>query len=112
MHRVDAVGNSLGVHRKLTEGIGSLLGWCKGVGQKKVETRRKIVESSRKACRDLGIGPGSDDAVGSRQKFSRRFTEGIGKLAGNVKGDCREEDRRTCHKIVKGCQIMRKLGLI
>ncbi|RZS23560.1 hypothetical protein BHM03_00056516, partial [Ensete ventricosum] len=49
----------------------------------------------------------SDDAVGSHQKFTRRFAEGIGKLAGNVKGDHREEDRRTCRKIVGGCRSMR-----
>ncbi|RZS27726.1 hypothetical protein BHM03_00061249 [Ensete ventricosum] len=44
----------------------------------------------------LGIGPSSDDAVGSRRKFARRFTEGIGKLVGNAKGDRREVDQRTC----------------
>ncbi|RWW49621.1 hypothetical protein BHE74_00044174, partial [Ensete ventricosum] len=51
MHRVDAVGNSPGVHRELAEGIGSSPGWRKGVCQKKIETRRKIVGGSRKACR-------------------------------------------------------------
>ncbi|RWV79405.1 hypothetical protein BHE74_00041494 [Ensete ventricosum] len=54
----------------------------------------------------LGIWPSSDDAVGSRRKFARRFVEGIGKLAGNVKGDCREKDRRTCRKIARGCWSM------
>ncbi|RZS15924.1 hypothetical protein BHM03_00047819 [Ensete ventricosum] len=54
----------------------------------------------------LGIGPSSDDAVGSRQKFARRFAEGIGKLAGNPKGDRREEDRMTCRKIAGGCRSM------
>ncbi|RWW73833.1 hypothetical protein BHE74_00018250 [Ensete ventricosum] len=54
MHRVDPVGNSLGVHRELVEGIGSLPEWCKGVRQKKIETRRKIVRGSRKAYRDDG----------------------------------------------------------
>ncbi|RZR81358.1 hypothetical protein BHM03_00007556 [Ensete ventricosum] len=49
----------------------------------------------------LGIGPSSDDVVGSRWKFAKRFTEGIGKLAGNVKRDCQEEDRRTCRKIIE-----------
>ncbi|RRT31417.1 hypothetical protein B296_00055574 [Ensete ventricosum] len=39
----------------------------------------------------------------SRQKF----TEGIRKLAGNAKGDCREEDQRTCRKIAGGCRSMR-----
>ncbi|RZS06094.1 hypothetical protein BHM03_00036698 [Ensete ventricosum] len=52
MHRVDAVGNLLGVRRELTEGIGSLPEWHMGVGQKKTETYRKIVRGSRKACRD------------------------------------------------------------
>ncbi|RWV88056.1 hypothetical protein GW17_00049886 [Ensete ventricosum] len=35
----------------------------------------------------LSIGPGSDDTVGSRWEFARRFAEGIGKLAGNTSGD-------------------------
>ncbi|RWW86407.1 hypothetical protein BHE74_00004818 [Ensete ventricosum] len=54
----------------------------------------------------LGIRPSSDDAVGSRQKFARRLSKGIGKLAGNVKGDRRKEDRRTCRKITGGCRSM------
>ncbi|RWW57675.1 hypothetical protein BHE74_00035523, partial [Ensete ventricosum] len=40
----------------------------------------------------------------SRRKFTGRFAEGIGKLTGNAKGDCREEDRRTCYKIVGVCR--------
>ncbi|RRT47602.1 hypothetical protein B296_00011575 [Ensete ventricosum] len=44
----DAVGNSSGVHRELTEGIGSLPGWRKGVCQKKTETHRKIVGVAEK----------------------------------------------------------------
>ncbi|RWV78767.1 hypothetical protein GW17_00060215, partial [Ensete ventricosum] len=51
MHRVDAVGNLPGVGRKLAEGIGSLLGWRKGVRQKKTETCGKIIKGSRKAYR-------------------------------------------------------------
>ncbi|RWW40072.1 hypothetical protein BHE74_00054534 [Ensete ventricosum] len=39
----------------------------------------------------LGIGPGSDDAVGSRWEFARKFTEGIGKLARNMLGDRRKK---------------------
>ncbi|RWW35726.1 hypothetical protein BHE74_00059306 [Ensete ventricosum] len=54
----------------------------------------------------LGIGPISDDVVGSRRKFARRFAEGTGKLAGNAKGDRRKEDRRTCRKITGGCRNM------
>ncbi|RWW45337.1 hypothetical protein BHE74_00048830, partial [Ensete ventricosum] len=43
----DAVGNSLGVHQELAEGIGSLPKWQKGVHRKKTETRQKIVKGSR-----------------------------------------------------------------
>ncbi|RRT33456.1 hypothetical protein B296_00044143, partial [Ensete ventricosum] len=50
----DAVGNSLRLRRELAEYIGSLLGWRKGVYREKTETRRKIIEGSRKACRELG----------------------------------------------------------
>ncbi|RRT54011.1 hypothetical protein B296_00015752 [Ensete ventricosum] len=35
----------------------------------------------------LGIEPISNDVVGSHWEFARRFTEGIGKLAGNTLGD-------------------------
>ncbi|RWW10935.1 hypothetical protein GW17_00025492 [Ensete ventricosum] len=52
MQRVDAVGNSPGVHRELAEGIGSLLGLRKKIRQMKTETCQKIVGGSRKACRD------------------------------------------------------------
>ncbi|RWW55206.1 hypothetical protein BHE74_00038169 [Ensete ventricosum] len=52
MHWVDTVGNLPGVRRELAEGIGSLLGWRKGVRQKKTETRRKIIGGSRKACQE------------------------------------------------------------
>ncbi|RWW58102.1 hypothetical protein BHE74_00035060 [Ensete ventricosum] len=59
----------------------------------------------------LGIGASSDDVVGSRRKFARRFTEGIGKLARNAKGDHRKEDRRTYYKIAGGCWSMWELSL-
>ncbi|RRT57481.1 hypothetical protein B296_00007234 [Ensete ventricosum] len=39
----------------------------------------------------LGIRPGFDDAVGPHQEFSRRFAEGIGKLAGSTLGDHRKK---------------------
>ncbi|RWW56437.1 hypothetical protein BHE74_00036847 [Ensete ventricosum] len=109
MHRVDAFGNSPGVCRKLAKGIGSLLGWHKGVRQKKIETHRKIIGGSRKACRESGC---SNDVVGSRWKFTSRFVEGIGKLARNVKGDHRKEDQRTYRKIARGCRSMREYSWI
>ncbi|RWV81892.1 hypothetical protein GW17_00056649 [Ensete ventricosum] len=37
---------------ELAKGIGSLPGWCKGVHRKKIETHRKIIEGSRKACQE------------------------------------------------------------
>ncbi|RWW41597.1 hypothetical protein BHE74_00052906, partial [Ensete ventricosum] len=42
----------------------------------------------------LGIGSGLDDAVEPRQEFARRFTERIGKLAGNTPGDRRKNTIR------------------
>ncbi|RWW19514.1 hypothetical protein GW17_00016427 [Ensete ventricosum] len=59
---------------------------------------------------NLGIRLSSDDVVGSHRKFAKRFIEGIRKLTGNAKGDRREEDQRTYHKIVGGCRSMRDSG--
>ncbi|RZS10583.1 hypothetical protein BHM03_00041817 [Ensete ventricosum] len=39
----------------------------------------------------LGIRPGSDDAMGPRWEFTKRFAEGIGKLARNTLGDHRKK---------------------
>ncbi|RRT70369.1 hypothetical protein B296_00000473 [Ensete ventricosum] len=73
------------MRQKLAEGIGSVLGYRKGVRQKKIETRRKIVGGSRKACRE--------------------FTEGIEKLTGNTLGDHRGEDQKTYRKYHGGYRI-------
>ncbi|RZR93540.1 hypothetical protein BHM03_00022061 [Ensete ventricosum] len=37
-----------------------------------------------------------------------RFAKGIRKLTGNVNGDRRKEDWRTCRKITGGCRSMRE----
>ncbi|RWV91379.1 hypothetical protein GW17_00046334 [Ensete ventricosum] len=67
MHRVDAVGNSSRVCRELTEGIGSLPGWCKGVHQKKTETDGRLSGVAEKLVGTphllLGIISGSPTAV-------------------------------------------------
>ncbi|RWW05021.1 hypothetical protein GW17_00031723 [Ensete ventricosum] len=63
----------------------SLLGWRKGVCQKKTETRRKIIGGSRKAYRER--------CSGILLKFARRFAEGIGKLTGTTPGDHRKKTR-------------------
>ncbi|RWW00922.1 hypothetical protein BHE74_00042784 [Ensete ventricosum] len=78
MHRIDAIGNSPGVRRELAEGIGSLLGWRKGVRQKKTKTHRKIIGSSQKTYRE---------SLGD-------LSNGIGKLASNMSGDHRKKTRR------------------
>ncbi|RZS02408.1 hypothetical protein BHM03_00032457 [Ensete ventricosum] len=106
----DAVGNSPRVRRELAEGIGSLPGRRKGVRRKKSETRRKIVEGSRKACREsnydraieiqsddgprlsLGIGAGfrkcSGTSPGVRLMGTRR------EIVGRIPKDSRQEYRR------------------
>ncbi|RWW63910.1 hypothetical protein BHE74_00028887 [Ensete ventricosum] len=52
-HEDDAVENSPRVHRELTEGIGCLPRWRKGVRRKKIETHRKSVGGSRNVCREF-----------------------------------------------------------
>ncbi|RWW47540.1 hypothetical protein BHE74_00046495 [Ensete ventricosum] len=99
MHRVDAVGNSLGVRWELAEGIGSLPGWHKGVRRKKIETRRKIIGGSRRAYQDLSIGPGFVRYSGISPKFARRFAEG--KLTGNTSGDRRKKAGRLAARMLK-----------
>ncbi|RWW57973.1 hypothetical protein BHE74_00035197 [Ensete ventricosum] len=122
MHRVDTVGDLLGVRWELVEGIGSLPGWHKGVRQKKIETHRKIVGGSRKACQELGwsrnrynglrsslsIRLGFGRCGGFRREFTRIFVEGIEKLAGNTPGDHLGEDQKTCHKYAGGYRIGEK----
>ncbi|RWV87604.1 hypothetical protein GW17_00050384 [Ensete ventricosum] len=72
-----------------------------GVCQEFARRNRQLIEVSLEGYREftersvdndgprysLGFGPSSDDVVGSHRKFTRRFAEGIGKLAGNAKGD-------------------------
>ncbi|RRT32514.1 hypothetical protein B296_00023646 [Ensete ventricosum] len=90
MYQVNAVGNSSGVHQELAEGIGSLLGWRKGVRQKKTETYRKIVGDDGPRS-SLSIEPGFGRCSGILPEFARRFAEGIGKLAGSTSGDRRKK---------------------
>ncbi|RWV77593.1 hypothetical protein GW17_00061553 [Ensete ventricosum] len=117
MHRVDTVGNSPGVRWKLVEGLGSLPGWRKGVRQKKIETRQKIIDAgltmvgSMKLQPNNGlrssfsIGPGFGRCCGFCREFAGRFAQEIGKLTGNTSGDHQGEDQKTCHKYVGGYRI-------
>ncbi|RWW42143.1 hypothetical protein BHE74_00052321 [Ensete ventricosum] len=120
MHRVDAVGNSPGVRRELAKGIGNLLGWRKGVREKKTETQWKIVGGSLKACLEsnydksmelqpgdgprssLGIGPGLDDA-----DFAESLLGDSPKGSGSSLGTYRGEDQKTCRKYARGYWIGR-----
>ncbi|RWW13749.1 hypothetical protein GW17_00022522 [Ensete ventricosum] len=71
----NAVGNSPGVRRELTEGIGSLSGWCKGVRRKRTKTRRKTVGGS------------------------------IEKIAKNIPRDCQRKTVRLFAGNAVGCRI-------
>ncbi|RWW00933.1 hypothetical protein GW17_00036064 [Ensete ventricosum] len=51
---------------------------------------RTKLQPDNRSRSSLGIGPGLDNAVGPRREFTRRFAEGIGKLAENTPGDCRK----------------------
>ncbi|RZS26575.1 hypothetical protein BHM03_00059932 [Ensete ventricosum] len=93
MHRVDAVRNSPGVCRELAEGIISLLGWCKGVRQKNIETHRKIIGGSRKAYREI-------------------FVEWIGKLAGNTPRDRRKKTGRLAARMPEATALVGVLSTV
>ncbi|RRT54557.1 hypothetical protein B296_00004056 [Ensete ventricosum] len=80
MHRVDAVENSLGVRWELVEGIGSLLGWHKGVHKKKIETHRKIIGVAKKLAGN--DGPRSNLRLPEEDyRLAARMPEAVG-LAG------------------------------
>ncbi|RZS07411.1 hypothetical protein BHM03_00038244 [Ensete ventricosum] len=87
--------NTSGNHRKKTRRLtirmleATRLTGCVGSSSRVSEAYQDDANNGPKSS--LGIGLGSDDAVGSRWEFARRFVEGIGKLAGNMKGDHREK---------------------
>ncbi|RRT41391.1 hypothetical protein B296_00057871, partial [Ensete ventricosum] len=99
----DAVRNSPRVHREFDEGVGNLPGWHKGVHRKKTKTHRKIVGGSQKACQEL---EGSDDTIGPRREFARRFTEEIGKLVGNTSGDRQKKSRRLASRMSEAVKLV------
>ncbi|RWW80735.1 hypothetical protein BHE74_00010914 [Ensete ventricosum] len=112
MHRVDAIGNSSGVRWELVEGIGSLLGWRKGVRQKKIETRWKIIggltmtgamelQPDDGPRSNLSIESGFGRCSGISPKFARRFAGGIGKLAGNTLEDRWKKTERLAARMPK-----------
>ncbi|RWW25021.1 hypothetical protein GW17_00010664 [Ensete ventricosum] len=50
---------------------------------------------------NLSIGPGFKQCSGISLKFARRFTEGIGKLAGNTPGDRLKKTGRLVVRMLK-----------
>ncbi|RRT66829.1 hypothetical protein B296_00032665, partial [Ensete ventricosum] len=46
-----------------------------------------------------------DDAMGPRREFPRRFTKGIGKLAGNMLGDCQKKTKRLIVRMSEAARL-------
>ncbi|RRT72221.1 hypothetical protein B296_00018425 [Ensete ventricosum] len=103
-------------------GVGDNNEGCDSQGERQHRLQVKSIHrvdafgNSLGVCRKLAKGIGSLPGwrKGVRQKKTEthwKIIGGIGKLAGNVKGDCRKEDRRTYRKIIDGCRSMRELGL-
>ncbi|RWV95898.1 hypothetical protein GW17_00041433 [Ensete ventricosum] len=51
------------------------------------------------------LGRGSDDAVGLRREFARRFAKGIEKLAVNTPGDCRKKTKRLTARMLEAAGL-------
>ncbi|RWV78822.1 hypothetical protein GW17_00060142 [Ensete ventricosum] len=60
---------------------------------------------------NLSIGPGSNDTVGFRREFARRFTEGIGKLAGNKPEDYWEKTRSLATSMLEATGLVEVIEL-
>ncbi|RWV79114.1 hypothetical protein GW17_00059805, partial [Ensete ventricosum] len=92
----------LGTRQEYVESSSRVSGACQDGTREFARKRPRLVGRLSGVAEKLN----GNDAVGSRRKFTRRFAEGIEKLAGNTKGDHREKDRRTYHKNAGGYQIM------
>ncbi|RZS16071.1 hypothetical protein BHM03_00048012 [Ensete ventricosum] len=53
----------------------------------------------------MGIVPGSDDVVGPRREFARRFTERIWNLAGNTPGDHQKKTGRLTARMPEATRL-------
>ncbi|RRT35752.1 hypothetical protein B296_00056900 [Ensete ventricosum] len=95
----DAVGNSLGVRRKLAGDIGSLPGWHREFARRRPRLAERLLGVAERLAGRL------DDAEGARQEFARRFTEGIGKLARNMPRDRQRKTVRLTAVESGGCRI-------
>ncbi|RZR89928.1 hypothetical protein BHM03_00017737 [Ensete ventricosum] len=96
----------LGTHQECVGSLSRVSEVCQD-GTKEFAKRRQRLTRRLSGVAEKLVGSRDDDAVGSRRKFARRFAEGIGKLAGNAKGDHRKEDRRTYRKSAGDYRSMR-----
>ncbi|RZS18401.1 hypothetical protein BHM03_00050646, partial [Ensete ventricosum] len=53
----------------------------------------------------LSIWPGFGRCSGISLKFTRRFAEGIGKLIGNMSGDCRKKIEKLVVRMLKAAGL-------
>ncbi|RWV89250.1 hypothetical protein BHE74_00042276 [Ensete ventricosum] len=93
--RQECVGSSLRVSRACQDGAREFAG-----------RRPRLTEKLSGVAEILA---GSWDGLVMDVLFARRFAKGIRKLAGNTKGDCREEDQMTYRKNAGGYRIMREI---
>ncbi|RRT77986.1 hypothetical protein B296_00005548 [Ensete ventricosum] len=77
----DAVGNTPGVRQELTESTGACQDGVREFAERRPRLLGRLSGVTERLARSW---EGSDDAVGPRWEFARRFSEGIGKLVGNT----------------------------
>ncbi|RWV93556.1 hypothetical protein GW17_00043981 [Ensete ventricosum] len=77
--------------------------------QDKLDT---LVQTNDEPRSSLGIGPGSDDTVGHRREFARRFAKGIGKLARNTLGDRRKKTGRLTARMSEAARLVGVLSAV
>ncbi|RRT43147.1 hypothetical protein B296_00015399 [Ensete ventricosum] len=87
--------------------IGRLSGVVEKLAGSLTMTRSMELQPDNGSRSSLSIGPGFGQYDEFRREFTRRFAEGIGKLAGNTLGDHRGEDQKTYYKYVGGYRISR-----
>ncbi|RRT31471.1 hypothetical protein B296_00058098, partial [Ensete ventricosum] len=106
--RWDLVGSSLGDSPKE---LGSSLGTRREITEKKTGGLAARLSEVAEVCENngprssLGIGPSSDDAMGSRREFAKRFVEGIRMLTRNMKGDHQKKTRELTARMSKATRL-------
>ncbi|RRT41370.1 hypothetical protein B296_00004512 [Ensete ventricosum] len=109
MHRVNAIGNLLGVRRELAKVSGVCQDGAREFARRRLRITERLSGVAEKLVgrltmigaiklqpddrprSSLSIGPGLGRCSGISPEFARRFAKGIEKLAGNMLGDCRKK---------------------